>query len=166
MADPVSEPQRSHGLDGNLRGLIVLGLAVVAGFFLLAKADNGNAESVTTTGSATTTTVPSAGGGATNGTTGGATSSSVPKSTTTTAASGGAVTGTTRTPASVSVVVLNGSGGKKGVASGATDKIKAKGYKTLQPGNAAPVDKTIMYYANGFQADAVAVAGVLGQPAS
>ena len=71
-------------------------------------------------------------------------------------------TGTTRAPASVSVVVLNGSGGVKGVAGATTDKIKAKGYKTLEPGNAAPVDKTTVYYTAGYQADANAVAGVLG----
>ena len=66
----------------------------------------------------------------------------------------------------MSVVVLNGSGGVKGVAGATTDKIKAKGYKTLEPGNAAPVDKTTVYYTQGYQADANAVAGVLGLAAT
>ena len=161
----MTAPQRSRGLDGNVRGLIVLGVAVLIGFLLLAKA--GDDGSTTVTASSSSDSTPTADGG--DGGTGddrsqrGNTGSSVPKSTTTTAANGGGQpTGTTRAPASVSVVVLNGSGGVKGVAGATTDKIKAKGYKTLEPGNAAPVDKTTVYYTEGYQADANAVAGVLG----
>lgn len=161
MAVEVTSPQRSRGLDGNVRGLIVLGLAVVIGFVLLAKSGNDSGANVTTSGAATTTTAAGTGGQGAAG----ATTSSVPKSTTTAPNSGGA-TGTTRAPTNVSVVVLNGSGGIKGVAAAATNKIKAKGYKTLSPGNAATVDKTIVYYTEGYQADAVAVAGALGQPAT
>ena len=161
----MTAPQRSRGLDGNVRGLIVLGVAVLIGFLLLAKA--GDDGSTTVTASSSSGSTPTADGGdggtATTAANGGNTGSSVPKSTTTTAANGGGQpTGTTRAPASVSVVVLNGSGGVKGVAGATTDKIKAKGYKTLEPGNAAPVDKTTVYYTAGYQADANAVAGVLG----
>ena len=162
----MTEPQRSRRLDGNVRGLIVLGVAVLIGFLLLANAGDDGSTNVSTSGPSDTTAEGSAGGDGATATTaanGGGSSTPAPKSTTTTAANGGEEpTGTTRAPASVSVVVLNGSGGIKGVASAATDKIKAKGYKTLEAGNAAPVDKTVVYYNEGFQADANAVAGVLG----
>ena len=164
MAVPVTAPQRSRGIDGNVRGLIVLGIAVLIGFLLLAKAGDDGSTTVTAS-SGTTPTADGSGDGGGTGTTApnGESGSTVPKSTTTAAANGGEKpTGTTRAPASVSVVVLNGSGGIKGVASATTEKIKAKGYKTLEPGNAAPVDKTTVYYTEGFQADANAVAGVLG----
>ena len=161
----MTAPQRSHGLDGNVRGLIVLGVAVLIGFLLLAQAGDDGSTTVTADSGTTPTAEGSGddGGTATTAANGGEGGTTVPNSTTTTAANGGKEpTGTTRAPASVSVVVLNGSGGIKGVAGATTDKIKAKGYKTLEPGNAAPVDKTTVYYTAGFQADANAVAGVLG----
>jgi LytR cell envelope-related transcriptional attenuator len=158
----MTAPQRSRGLDGNVRGLIVLGVAVLIGFLLLAKAGDDGSSTVNASSPSESTPTADAGDGGT-ATTAANAGSSVPKSTTTTAANGGGQpTGTTRAPASVSVVVLNGSGGVKGVAGATTDKIKAKGYKTLEPGNAAPVDKTTVYYTQGYQADANAVAGVLG----
>jgi len=158
----MTAPQRSHGLDGNVRGLIVLGVAVLIGFLLLAQAGDDGSTTVTAD-SGTTPAAEESGDDGGTATTAANGATSVPNSTTTTAANGGEEpTGTTRAPASVSVVVLNGSGGIKGVAGATTDKIKAKGYKTLEPGNAAPVDKTTVYYTEGFQADANAVAGVLG----
>ena len=33
----MTAPQRSRGIDGNVRGLIVLGIAVLIGFLLLAQ---------------------------------------------------------------------------------------------------------------------------------
>jgi LytR cell envelope-related transcriptional attenuator len=163
----MTAPQRSRRLDGNVRGLIVLGVAVLIGFLLLANAGDDGSTNVTTSGPSDNTTAEGSegedGGTPTTAANGGGSGATVPNSTTTTAAKGGGQpTGTTRAPASVSVVVLNGSGGIKGVAGAATDKIKAKGYKTLEAGNAAPVDKTVVYYTQGFQADANAVAGVLG----
>ena len=52
----MTAPQRSRGIDGNVRGLIVLGIAVLIGFLLLAKAGDDGSTTVT----ASSGTTPSA----------------------------------------------------------------------------------------------------------
>ena len=157
---------RARGIDGNVRGLLVLGAAVLIGFLLLAKAGDDGGGNVTAAGGPDTTVAAngsSDAGSADDGSSAGEKpKTTVPASTTTTAAKKNEAPGATRAPQEVAVVVLNGSGGLKGVAGATTEKIKAKAYKTLDPGNASPVDKTVIYYGDGFQADANAVAAVLG----
>jgi hypothetical protein len=82
---------------------------------------------------------------------GGSSASSTTTTTSTTLAQdGSSTTSTTKvaavTPAEVSVLVLNGSG-RAGVAGTATNTLKAKGYKTLPPNNAAAVRAGTVVYA-------------------
>lgn len=143
--------QRATGLDPSARGLIVLVVAVAIGLLLLLKAgDSGGTKKVSTgsVGSKTTVDV-----------------------TTTTTKSGGSTTTTgasssSHTPAEVKVLVLNGSG-KAGVAKSASTQIGTKGYTMGTPGNAAAnVATTSVYYAAGYQADADAIAALLGKDSS
>ena len=65
-------------------------------------------------------------------------------------------------PAEVKILVLNGSG-LVGVAGQATDILNGKGYTTIPPANApAKVPATVVYYTEGYQADAEAIAAALG----
>lgn len=165
MAHPMTAPERpASGLDANARGIIVLVVAVLVGVALLLNVGNDSGQSsasptTTTAGTTldiggTTTTVA----GDTTGTTG-----AEGETTTTVAGDNG---GEARDAADVSVVVLNGSS-KTGAAQANSDTIAAQGYQMGSPGN--PVTNiegnTVVYYAEGYQADAVAVAAVLGRPA-
>jgi hypothetical protein len=122
-----------------LRGGILVGVAFVIGFALLAKGFEP-------------------GGG-------GSTSSAIDQ-TTTTSPDDGTTTSTTlaapHQPAEVKVFVLNGSG-LVGVAQQATDILNGRGYTTIAPKNApANVPATAVYYVEGYQADALQVAAALG----
>jgi hypothetical protein len=67
-------------------------------------------------------------------------------------------------PATVKVLVLNGSG-KSGVAKSGADQLKAANYTTLDPANAAtstPVAASIVYFTPGYDADAQQIAAKLG----
>lgn len=86
--------------------------------------------------------------------------------TTTTTIAPGETTTTTlpppRPPNEVKVLVLNGSG-KSGVAARATEQLQAVNYNALSPENApAGVPTTTVYYVEGYQSDAQAIAGALG----
>ena len=162
----MTEPQRSRRLDGNVRGLIVLGVAVLIGFLLLAKP-------VTTAPPPSPRPAPP---------------TPRPRGPRVTTART-ATTAAERRRHQHPRAQLDHDDGRQrwrgahrhhagpgqrvggrpqrqrrdqGRGLATTDKIKAKGYKTLEAGNAAPVDKTVVYYTEGFQADANAVAGVLG----
>jgi hypothetical protein len=71
-----------------------------------------------------------------------------------------------RDPGEVKVLVLNG-GGPTGTARTTSDTIGEKGYVMQPPGNAnANVASTTVYYADGYQAEAEAVAAVIGKAPS
>ena len=141
---PPTGPTR--GGQSPVRGVVLVCVAVVIGFFVLRAMDNTSAD-VATTGSKSATTTTAAGGAA--GTTG------------TTAAKAQA-----RPPAQVTVLVANASG-VGGAAAKQTEKLKAVGYKTGNPGNAPPgldLAVTQVMAMPGFEADATKIATGLGKP--
>jgi len=140
--------QRAGGLDSNARGIAVLVVAVLIGVLLLWKAgDNGSNTAVASTGPTTTIDIS----GLTSTTLAGS------DTTTTTQASDG------NQPSDVKVLVLNGSG-KAGVAATNSTAIGQKGYTMLPPTNAAKnASTTSVYYAPNYQADAAAIAALLGK---
>lgn len=157
MAEPMTAPQkRAGGLDANARGIAVLVAAVVIGFLLLLNAgDDG--DGTTSVSTKTTTTVD------TSGLSGSTTTTNAGGSTSTTA-----VSGSDRKPGDVSVLVLNADG-PVGSALSASTTIGAKGYKMGTPTNAnssVTLATSAVYYAEGYQAEATAVALVLGKAAS
>lgn len=144
---------RPGGLDSNVRGLLVLGVAVVVGALLLWSWGDDSTTTVDAGKSDTTTTVDISDLGST-------TSTAPAEDTTSTTAPA-----SENSPSEVSVIVLNGSG-KTGVAASTSATIGEAGYNMLTPGNApAQADTTSIYFAEGFEADAIAVANVLGKGA-
>lgn len=150
----MTAPERSGPADANTRGIIVIVIAVVIGVALLAKLGSGGgggSPSAQKSGGATTTSTTTI------------TTQTTPDTSATTLAGSSP---TTRPTAQVKVVVLNGSGGKVGIAAKATTALKGKGYSTLPAGSATAIATTTVYYAPNYQADAVAVAAALGHDAT
>ena len=139
----VTAPKRSGGAtpagpSAVLRGAVLVAIAVVLGLALLAKGfpESGGKPSGSSDGETTTT----AGDSTTS-----STAAALPHQ-----------------PAEVKILVLNGSG-LVGVAGQATDILNGKGYTTIPPANApAKVPATVVYYTEGYQADAEAIAAALG----
>lgn len=136
-------------------------VALVVGLLLLLNAGgSGDATGVTTVANPSTT-VDTSGTGTDVSTTSAVDSvTTAPTSPTTTAAPS-----PDREPGEVTVVVLNADG-PAGSAGAATETIGASGYQTGDPRNAngdVTLDTTAVYYAEGFQAEASAVALVLGK---
>jgi hypothetical protein len=71
------------------------------------------------------------------------------------------LTPTTRPPADVSVLVANGSGVAR-AAAGVSDQLQPLGYVMLDPTNGSDTSTTLVYYVEGYQADAEAIATRLG----
>ena len=67
----------------------------------------------------------------------------------------------TRPPAEVIVRVANGAR-RTGVAGAGTEAVVAAGYQTLSPKNGPTTETSIVYYANGYAAEAASVAELLG----
>jgi len=157
LADPMTEPtKRAGGLDPNARGLAVLAVAVVVGLLLLLKAGGGTGTEQVAANDGPTTTVDTSGLGVDESTT------TTPDDTTT---SSSTPTDTVHNAADVTVLVLNG-GGPAGVAKTTSETIGEKGYDMQAPANAsANVKSTVVYYADGYQSDAEAVASLLGKTA-
>lgn len=149
---------RSGGLDANARGILILVVAVAVGALLLWKADDGGTATATrvdtvTEGPSAPNTTADLGSDTTS------TSTIAPVSTTS------APKSQAHQPGEVSVIVLNG-GGPVGAAAATTNQIKSKGYMAGPAGNAnAKVDTTVIYYADGYDQDAAAVAALLGREA-
>lgn len=138
QSPPDAEDPRARTL-----GVALIAVALLIGVVLLAKGfsqEDGLISTASPETDRTTTTV-----GAIEGGTG--------ETTTTTAAA--------NPPASVSVLVANGSGAT-GVAGSNADKLNAAGYTTVETTNAPTTTATSVYYAAGAQADAAAVATALG----
>ncbi len=68
-------------------------------------------------------------------------------------------------PDQVIVRVGNGAG-RKGIATVGTDLVAGAGYAVLGPKNAPAASQSIIYYLDGYQADAVEVARLLNIPAT
>lgn len=66
-----------------------------------------------------------------------------------------------RPPSEVKVLVGNGSG-VNGAAGGATDALEALGYVTGTPANAERVPETVIYFTDGYEAEAEALAEAMG----
>jgi len=136
----VSAP-RSGADPASVRGVAVLAVAVVLGFLLLGGSDELSISTTSKSGVESTTT---------------STAFTVPDVSTTTLAPAGQ--GGAKPAADVKVIVLNGSGGvAKGVAGTSTAKLQELGYPTADPANAAPVDATVVYFADGFEPNAQAI---------
>ena len=78
-----------------------------------------------------------------------------------TATSTTTTTAAPRPPSEVKVLVANGSG-TNGAAGGATDALEALGYVTGTPANAERVPATVVYYTDGYQVEAEALAEAIG----
>lgn len=140
---------RPGGLDGNARGLVVLVVALVVGFLLLAGAGGGGGgDDAASGGDDADATVPLDDLGTTT-TEGATTTTSAP-------------TASSRTPAEVQVIVLNGSG-KNGAAASATETIGAAGFNMGTPGDGPSTETTTIYYQEGYEADATDIAALLGK---
>jgi hypothetical protein len=75
-------------------------------------------------------------------------------------------TAAVRPPAEVSVIVLNGTS-IAGTAGKYSDAIASAGYQMIEPGNAtSQTPTTLVFYTEGFEAEAVAVATAAGVPAT
>ncbi|MEZ5340820.1 MAG: LytR C-terminal domain-containing protein [Acidimicrobiales bacterium] len=63
----------------------------------------------------------------------------------------------------VAVLVLNGTEGPvAGIAGAGANKLKTNNYVTRDPKNATVPSPSAVYYADGFEAEAIAVASVFG----
>ena len=124
-----------------LRGALLIGVAVVLGAVLLAQSFQGGGSPVSAGAGTTTSTVKR-------------TETSTTPST----------TPQPHDPATVKVLVLNGSG-KSGIAKAGADQLKAANYTTLDPKNAAtsaPITASVVYFTAGYEADAQQIAAKLG----
>jgi hypothetical protein len=137
---------RSAGSDGNARGLLVIGVAVVVGLLLLLNVGDGGSDVEGSASSGTTTTTLDEGVVDVEDTT----------TTSTTAPDSG------RSPSEVKVIVLNGSG-QAGAAGATSETLGEAGYTMAEPGNAPSATETLVYYAEDYQPDAIAVAELLGK---
>ena len=71
-----------------------------------------------------------------------------------------------RAPAEVSVIVLNGTS-VAGTAGKYSDAVASAGYQMLEPGNAtSQTPTTLVYFVEGYEAEAAAVATAAGVPAT
>ncbi len=68
---------------------------------------------------------------------------------------------TLRVPSEVQVLVSNAAR-IGGIAGQGTDLLKAAGYATLPPTNGNRTDRSVIYFLEGYEGDAVQVAGLLG----
>jgi hypothetical protein len=137
-------PQRGSGslMRDNAVGAVLVAVAVLVGAFLLASGydEEGGIVDTGESSSATTATTAPAGGAET---------------TTTTAAAAA------RPPAQVPVLVVNGAG-VAGAAGTLANQLRAAGYTSVDTGNTSPVTATTVYFAEGAQAEAQAVATLVG----
>ena len=162
MAATAPSPQKSGGLDANARGLAVLAVAVVVGLLLLMTSGGGGGgtQVSASAGDGSVTTIDISDLGDTEP---GDVTTTTPDETTT---SSSTPSDGLRDPGEVKVLVLNGSG-LPGVARTTSDTIGEKGYVMQPPGNsAASATTTVVYYADGFQAEAEAVALLIGKSSS
>lgn len=154
-----SSTPASGGIDANSRGIAVLIAAVVVGFLLLLNAGTSDS-STNAAGDPPATTID------TSGLDDPETTTTVPGDDGTTTTTETGTTEPDRQPGDVVVAVLNG-GGPAGTAGATSSTITDSGYQAGTVGNITPgvaeLDTTKVYYAEGYQAEATAVAGLLGK---
>lgn len=149
MAQPMTAPQPRSVFDANSRGIAVLVVAGVVALLLLFQANSSGAgDTKVDAGGTTATTNPPVDG-----------------TSTTTTLPGAATTTTTTTPSvpssEVTVAVLNST--KQSGAKVASAKIVGMGYKAGTVGNTSPLlAQSVVYYRDGYQSQAGAVAGIVG----
>lgn len=168
------------GRAGVIRGILVIVTAVAIGAFVIARglddtstevvaaatdddADRDDADadvdgtdpSVEIAGAEADTDGAASGGTATTDDTAAATT--IPPTSETTAPAGPVA----RTPAEITVLVLNGKG-TKGVAGRGSTLLQDAGYDVLAPKNADFLGPSLVLYTEGFEPDASAVAAVFG----
>ncbi|MEZ5207169.1 MAG: LytR C-terminal domain-containing protein [Acidimicrobiales bacterium] len=134
--------------EASVIGVVMIVFAVLIGAFLLAKGYESEGDLVA--GSSPTTVASSSGPPPTGLTT---TSTTAPSTTTT----------PLKAPADVTVRAANG-GGEEGVALAGTEKLAAAGYSTLGAVDAPAQTASVVYYAAGFEGEAVEVAKVFDIP--
>ena len=126
--------------------------------------DEATPESATpaTTGDQQTSTTAPTAGTSTDGSVGGtdATSPATVAATDPTAETSTPLS-TARPPAEVQVLVLNGAG-TQGIAARGTAVLEAAAYPTAAPKNADQLGPSVIYYTEGFELEARAVASVFG----
>ena len=136
---------RQPAADGNARGFVVLAVAVLVGVLLLWNLGSGGASSAD---DAKQTSTPN---------------TTAPLGGTTTTAATTTTAGSDHAPSEVKVLVLNG-GGPTGAASATSDQIGESGYTMGKASNSpVDVDATSFFYADEYQADATAIALLLGK---
>lgn len=128
-----------------MRGLIVLVVFLAVGVLLLASGGNGGSGK----DGGKTASTPS--------TTGDLSASTTAAGVTTTTAAG-----SSRAPADVKVVVLNGSG-QNGAAKATSNTIGQAGYSMQTPGDAPSTAATTVFYDTDYKGEATAIALLLGK---
>lgn len=169
MASPSRSATSSDGLGADLsptviKGAILIFVALVLGVVLLTKGTDVDTASTSPGGDDATAPVGDDGGdesgdegGDDNG--GDTSATSAPDSTATTATTEPAEA---RPPEEVTVLVANASG-LAGAAGLLGEQLSAEGYLIAEPDNAkTPADGTVIHYIDGFEAEARALAEVLG----
>ncbi len=133
------------------RGLLLIAVAVIVGVLLLRNGfdDTGGASSAPTTSGGGAVTSVSTDTTAVDGSTGSTAAPTTPTS--------------VRPPNQVKVFVANAAG-VQGAAGRAADTLKAAGYVAVAGNSPTRVDTTTIYYTEGFQGEANAVAAALGAP--
>lgn len=154
VSDPSEAPRRRRRpappppppAQGNVvKGAILVVVAVIIGVALLR--DDSSTSAQVSVGAESPVTTPEGDG---NGD-GDNSSTTVP------------TTVATRAPSEVKVLVANGSD-VNGAAGVQTNALKALGYVTGNPGNAARVPATVVYYTAGYEAEAAELAAAIGAP--
>jgi hypothetical protein len=150
MRRPPRDPDGPLGRgadNANFRGIALVIVAAALGIFLIAKSFDSSSGTPVSTGSTTTTATTVAGN----------TSSTGPASSTP------GVTGSSTSTANlggVHVLVLNASG-VNGAAGRLRDTLKGLGYTASAATAAKQAATTVIYYVDGFKADATNVAAAL-----
>ena len=149
MRRPPRDPDGPlRGADNaNFRGIALVIVAAALGIFLIAKSFDSSSGTSVTTGSTTTTATTAVGG----------TSSTGPASSTPGATNPQT---TTANPGGVHVLVLNAAG-VNGAAGRLRDTLKGLGYTAAAATAAKQAATTVVYYVDGFKADATNVAAAL-----
>jgi hypothetical protein len=129
------DPGASSPVRDNVIGAILIGIAILIGVVLLVQGYEEEGALVTTAETdQTTTTIETP------------PTTEVPPA---------------RPPAEVSVIVANGSG-KTGAAGALKTTLGGQGYTTVDTADGPPVTTTVVYYAEGYQAEAKALATAIG----
>lgn len=143
------------------RGLMVIVGAVIVGLLLMNRGLGDTQAEAEAGGTEVDASADGSGDGAE------AATDTESTTTTTTEPDSSTTLGAPRDPSEVAVLVLNGTAGDdgqplKGVAGRGTDLLKTNNYITKDPKNSPAPGPSAVYFAEGFEAEALAVAEVMG----